>query len=283
MCSMQLPQPDFFIPDSVSEAEAQARCSHLAIGAHQDDLEFMAYHGISVCYEEENSWFGGIVCTDGGGSSRAGKYAHYTDAEMRLTRAEEQRQAASLGKYSFVNQLGWASSAIKDPALRRPIVDQLEAIFLQTQPDLVYTHNPADKHLTHVAVCLAVVEAIRRVPPHSRPRQVYGCEVWRDLDWLPDEEKVALDVSAYPELAEKLNACFDSQIAGGKNYGEAVIGRRKANATFYSSHSIDMIDQLWFAMDLTPLSQNEELKIEEFVEGKLEAFRNSVINALQNG
>ncbi|MEM1222808.1 MAG: PIG-L family deacetylase [Verrucomicrobiota bacterium] len=277
---MQTPQSDFFVPDNVSKAEAQARCSHLAIGAHQDDLEFMAYHGISVCYEEENSWFGGIVCTDGSGSSRAGKYAHYTDAEMSVTRAEEQRQAARLGKYSFVDQLGWPSSAVKEAASRQSLIDQLEATFLQTQPDLIYTHNPADKHLTHVAVCLAVIEAIRRMPPYSRPKQVYGCEVWRDLDWLPDDEKVALDVSAYPDLAEKLNACFDSQIAGGKNYGEAVIGRRRANATFYSSHSVDQVDQLWFAMDLTPLSQNEELEIKEFVEEKLERFRTSVITAL---
>jgi len=58
-------------------------------------------------------------------------------------------------------------------------------------------------------------------------------------------------------LAEKLHACFASQIAGGKDYGKAVIGRRRANATFYDSHSVDTLDQLWFAMDLTPLIEDD--------------------------
>ena len=33
---------DLYIPDQISAPEAQARTSHLGIGAHQDDLEFMA-------------------------------------------------------------------------------------------------------------------------------------------------------------------------------------------------------------------------------------------------
>ncbi|MDG1242675.1 MAG: PIG-L family deacetylase, partial [Opitutae bacterium] len=172
------------------------------------------------------------------------------------------------------------SATIKDPEQRGTLVDQLEIILLQTQPDVLYTHNPADKHGSHIAVCLAVLEAVRRVPPYSRPKKVYGCEVWRDLDWLNDDDKVALDVSGNTELAEKLNACFDSQIAGGKNYGEAVMGRRKANATFFDSHSVDVIDQLWFAMDLTPLAEDDTLDLTEFVKAKITRFEDSVINGL---
>jgi LmbE family N-acetylglucosaminyl deacetylase len=271
---------DFFIPDDVVPPEAYARCSHLAIGAHQDDLEFMAFHGINSCYGDDGLWFGGVTCTDGGGSSRAGKYAGFTDDQMKTVRIDEQRQAARIGDYSFVNQLGLSSATIKDPEQRGTLVDQLEIILLQTQPDVLYTHNPADKHGSHIAVCLAVLEAVRRVPPYSRPKKVYGCEVWRDLDWLNEDDKVALDVSGNTELAEKLNACFDSQIAGGKNYGEAVMGRRKANATFFNSHSVDVIDQLWFAMDLTPLAEDDTLDLIEFVKAKITRFEDSVINGL---
>jgi LmbE family N-acetylglucosaminyl deacetylase len=271
---------DLFIPDGVVTPEAYARCSHLAIGAHQDDLEFMAFHGINSCYGDDVLWFGGVTCTDGGGSARAGKYAAFTDDQMKAVRLDEQRKAAEIGEYSFVNQLGLASSTIKDPELRGALVDQLETILLQSQPEVLYTHNPADKHGSHIAVCLAVLEAIRRVPPFSRPKKVYGCEVWRDLDWLSDDEKVALDVSGNTELAEKLNACFDSQIAGGKNYGDAVMGRRKANATFFDSHSVDVIDQLWFAMDLTPLCDDDTLDVKEFVQSKIERFEDSVLDGL---
>ena len=271
---------DLFIPDAVVAPEAYARCSHLGIGAHQDDLEFMAFHGISSCYDNDGLWFGGITCTDGGGSSRTGKYADTSDEEMQRIRAEEQRSAATIGQYSFVQQLGLSSAAIKDPQQRSALVDQVERILLQSQPELLYTHNPADKHATHVAVFLAVIEAIRRIPPYSRPKKVYGCEVWRDLDWLSPQDKIALDVSGHPELAKQLNACFDSQIAGGKNYGEAVLGRRKANATFHDSHSSDLIDQLWFAMDLTPLAEDDELSIHDFVESKLSAFTEEVLKGL---
>jgi LmbE family N-acetylglucosaminyl deacetylase len=271
---------DLFIPDDVVTPEAYARCSHLAIGAHQDDLEFMAFHGINSCYGDDGLWFGGVTCTDGGGSSRAGKYANFTDDQMKALRLEEQRNAAEIGEYSFVNQLGLASSTIKDSEQRGALVDHLETILLQTQPDVLYTHNPADKHGSHIAVCLAVLEAVRRVPPFSRPKKVYGCEVWRDLDWLCDDDKIALDVSGNTELAEKLNACFDSQIAGGKNYGEAVMGRRKANATFFNSHNIDIIDQLWFAMDLTPLAEDDTLDITEFVKARITRFEDSVVDGL---
>lgn len=280
MTDSSTPSSDLYIPDGVSAAEAQARTSHLGIGAHQDDLEFMAFHGISSCYEQEMHWFSGITCTDGGGSSRAGKYADHTDEQMKAVRMEEQRQAAQLGQYSFIQQLGLLSGTIKDPELRGTLVDELEALLLTTQPEILYTHNPADKHATHVAVCLAVIEAIRRVPPYSRPKKIYGCEVWRDLDWLSEADKIALDVSGHPELAQQLNACFDSQIDGGKNYGDAVIGRRKANATFYDSHSVDTVDQLWFAMDLTPLVEDDTLDLTDFVKDKMQRFQDSVLNGL---
>lgn len=273
-------QTDLFVPDNVGLPEAQARSSHLGIGAHPDDLEFMAYHGIATCYDEADAWFAGIICTDGGGSAREGPYAATSDAEMRAIRIEEQRRAAEIGRYSYVAQLGFPSAMVKDPGKRAPLVDILEQHLLCAQPEVLYTHNPADKHTTHIAVFHCVIEALRRIPPFSRPKKVYGCEVWRDLDWLCDEDKVALDVSAHPELAEKLNACFQSQIAGGKDYGRAVIGRRRANATFYDAHAVDTVDQLAFAMDLTPLIEDEAPSTEAFLEAKLDRFKATLLDAM---
>ena len=93
---------------------------------------------------------------------------------------------------------------------------------------------------------------------------------------------MALDVSGHPDLARALNDCFDSQIAGGKNYGDAVIGRRKANATFHQAHAVDVVDQLWFAMDLTPLCEDDTLSVSEFVAAKLERFSAAVRAPLQS-
>ena len=47
---------DIFIPDGKPRAEALARVTHLGIGAHQDDLEFMAFHGIAACFHSETEW-----------------------------------------------------------------------------------------------------------------------------------------------------------------------------------------------------------------------------------
>lgn len=271
---------DLYIPDHVSAAEAQARSSHLGIGAHQDDLEFMAYHGIATCYEQDSAWFSGITCTDGCGSARAGAFANKSDVEMAAIRVQEQRRAAKIGQYSYMMQLGLPSASIKDSNTRMELVDHLEHLLLVTQPEVLYTHNPADKHASHVAVFQATLDALRRIPPFSRPKQVYGCEVWRDLDWLEAEDKVALDVSQHPELAQLLNSCFESQIFAGKNYGEAVLGRRTAHATFHQSHSVDTVEKLCFAIDLTPLVEDDTIEVARFLRTKLERFSEAVLGQL---
>lgn len=271
---------DLYIPDHVSAAEAQARSSHLGIGAHQDDLEFMAYHGIATCYEQDSAWFSGITCTDGCGSARAGAFANKSDVEMAAIRVQEQRRAAKIGQYSYMMQLGLTSASIKDSNTRMGLVDHLEHLLLVTQPEVLYTHNPADKHASHVAVFQATLDALRRIPPFSRPKQVYGCEVWRDLDWLEAEDKVALDVSQHPELAQLLNSCFESQILAGKNYGEAVLGRRTAHATFHQSQSVDTVEKLCFAIDLTPLVEDDTIEVARFLRTKLERFSEAVLGQL---
>lgn len=271
---------DLYIPDQVSVAEAQARSSHLGIGAHPDDLEFMAYHGIATCYEQKDAWFSGITCTDGRGSARTGTFAKKSDSEMVAIRAKEQRRAAKIGRYGYMAQLGIASSVIKNPRTRTKLVDKLEYLLIVTQPEVLYTHNPADRHASHVAVFYAALEALRRIPPNSRPKKVYGCEMWRDLDWLEPEDKVALDVSDYPELAQRLSNCFKSQIEGGKNYANAILGRREANATFYHSHLVDTCKRLCYAIDLTPLVENDSLTARDLINDKIKRFTKAVLDQL---
>ena len=62
MASAQL-----FVPDGLAAGPALARTTHMAIGAHQDDLEIMAYDGIIKCFQQTDKWFCGIVVTNGSG------------------------------------------------------------------------------------------------------------------------------------------------------------------------------------------------------------------------
>ena len=269
------PKARIFIPDARPQPEALARVTHLGIGAHQDDLEFMAFHGILECFAKDDRWFGGVTCTDGAGSSRTGPYANFTDAAMMAIRRKEQDTAALIGGYGAMIQLDYPSSAVKSPTDTSLKEDLLE-ILTATLPETVYTHNPADKHDTHIGVTIAALQAIREMPAASRPKKVIGCEVWRALDWLPDDEKVLMDVSGRDNLAAALNGVFDSQIAGGKRYDLATLGRRSANATFFDSHATDASNQLIFGIDLTPLITDDTKDIVTFVCDTIDRFNADV-------
>jgi len=266
------------IPDQRDDVGALARTTHLGIGAHPDDLEFMALHGILACHQRDDQWFGGVTCTDGRGSAQS-PGSSLSVEELTARRHAEQEEAARIGAYSFIAQLGYSSAEAKDLSDHR-LTDDLVHMLSQCRPRIVYTHNPADKHDTHIAVMARTVEAIRRLPHDQRPGQLLGCEVWRDLDWLNDEDKVLLDVSSQPELADRLAAVFASQMEGGKRYDLAVRGRERANATFLTSHHADGSPAVWLAMDLTPLIVEDRISIIQFVNGHLARFKNDVMNKL---
>ena len=259
-------ESDIFVPDGLPPEAAVARTTHLGIGAHPDDLEFLAAHGILACFGRDDRWFTGVTVTDGAGSARTGRYARFTDAELVVVRRREQRKAAVIGEYAAMLQLGYTSAEVKTPGNTGPADDLLE-ILQAARPDVVYLHNPADKHDTHVAVLARSIEAIRRLPAEARPGTVYGCEIWRDLDWVPDARKIALPVSAQPNLQAALNGVFDSQISGGKRYDLAVMGRRLAHATFFESHAADAETGLTFAVDLSPLCRDNGPTLEAFTIG----------------
>lgn len=278
---MQLSQPlaNIYVPDGSASTDALARVTHLCVGAHQDDIEIMAYAGIADCLELPGKAFGGVVVTNGAGSPRTGAYAHLSDAQMQTVRREEQRTAARLGRYAIQLQLAHPSSSVK-MSEHPGVVADLAEVFNGCRPEVVYLHNPADKHDTHVAVLLRCIEALRALPPARRPVRVLGCEVWRDLDWLLDTDKAALDAGRRPELAAELLKAFDSQVSGGKRYDLAAMGRRAAHATFHASHVTDHCQGITWAMDLTPLVEDVELRIEDYVGDFIARLENDVRNRL---
>ncbi len=271
---------DIHVPDATPPDEAIARTTHLGIGAHQDDLEIMAFHGILAAYGQSDAHFTGVTVTDGAGVPRTGRFAEYTDAEIVAIRREEQRCAADLGRYAAQIQLGYTSAAIKDSGNASPVAD-LGAILETARPRVVYTHNLADKHDTHVAVALRVIEAIRRMPEATRPEILYGCEVWRGLDWLPDDAKVALDVSGGGDLQARLIAVFEAPLAGGKRYDLAAPGRQRANATYHHAHEVDAAQALAFAIDMSPLIVDPTADPLSHTQAMLEAFTQDVTARIQ--
>lgn len=266
---------EIFIPDNGPIEEAILRTTHMGVVAHQDDLEIVTYDGILKCFGSNENWFSGITVTNGSGSARDGIYAKYSDEDMQKVRKIEQKKAAAMGEYSAVAFLDYSSSAVRDPKNQNPKED-IKNLLQIAKPSVVYTHTLADKHDTHVAVALRTIQALRELPDGLKPECVYGCEGWRDLDWMVDSDKVVFDVSARENLADALIGIFDSQISGGKRYDLATLGRRRAHATYHASHGIDTATSLIYGMDLTPLIKDTSLDIEKYIEKYIKRFAEEI-------
>jgi hypothetical protein len=169
--------------------------------------------------------------------------------------------------------LDHVSADVKQAACPALAAD-LGAVLSAVRARWVYTHNPADRHDTHVAVALHTVQALRANP--SVVERVLGCEGWGGLDWLQAQDKVVLDVSTVEDRLIPLIGAFDSQIAGGKRYDLAAAGRKRANATFLESHAADRSSAVEYAMDLTPLVRDPTLDVRRWTLQLVERFARDV-------
>jgi LmbE family N-acetylglucosaminyl deacetylase len=269
---------EVFVPDGGDPEAALASVTHLGIGAHADDLEIMAYHGIRCGLDDPAARFGGVVCTDGAGATRAGAFTGATNHEMRLIRADEQREAARRGGYAAIVQLAHPSSAVKQ-GVAPAVVSELAAVLDAARSDVVYTHNPMDAHVTHLGVCAATLEAIRGLPAEARPRRVLGCEGWRGLDWLAAADKRWLELGKDSEHWSSLIESFASQLAG-RPFASGALGRAHANAVFREAYSEGGDEQAWLAVDLTPVVQEGGPDLVSFVREHLERFQAEVTTAV---
>jgi LmbE family N-acetylglucosaminyl deacetylase len=273
------PGAELFVPDGTPSAQAFSRTTHLGIGAHADDLELMAIDGIVAGYTSEERWFSGVCVTDGAGSPRAAGETPVSDEQIRTTRRGEQKRAAELGRYGALVLLDHPSTAVKDTA-NEAVVRDLVRILRATRAEVLYTHNLADAHDTHVAVALAVVAACRALDASERPRRVIGCEVWRDLDWLPADAKVAMAVDGHEALETALIRVFESQLGSGKRLDAGAVGRRRANAAFHEIRRADAHEAVVWGMDLTRAAHGE-LEPAELVQRHLESFASDVRSRLE--
>jgi LmbE family N-acetylglucosaminyl deacetylase len=279
LMKLNKPEAEIYVPDGIAVEPALARTTQMAFAAHQDDLEIMSFQGILQCFGKDDEWYTGVVVTNGAGSPRDDLYANYTDEEMRKVRKLEQKKAAFVGEYAAQALLDYTSSEVKDAA-NTEVVDELVRLLEAAKPEVVYTHNLADKHDTHVGVAVKVVQAVRKLSPEARPKKLYGCEVWRGLDWMNDEDKVVFDVDAHENIAAAVLGVFDSQICGGKRYDLATLGRRRGYATYYASHGTDSSGQLAFSMDLTPLMMDPMMDIKAYVDSYVQRFAQDVASRL---
>lgn len=273
----QLDHAVMYTPSGTAYTDALAKTTHLAIGAHQDDLEIMAIEGILTCYDDPEKYFSGVIVNDGAGAPRAGAFADYTNDQMAAARIDEQKNAADIGQYESVALLGYTTAEVKDSTDTR-VVSDLCSVLKYAQPEIMYTHNLLDKHDAHVAVALKTIDALRKTPLEYRPQRLLGCEVWRDLDWLVGDDKIVMDSSEHHALQEALLEVFKSQVAGGKRYDLAAMGRRCAHATYLEPLQVDEVKGAVFGIDMTPLIQDDSLDVETYAMEFLDRLKDDCID-----
>lgn len=273
---MELEKGIIYYPKNRKEGKVK----YLCICAHQDDNEIMAVDGILKGYYSRKYSFALVVTADGGGSARTGEFKDYTDEMMKKVRIEEQKEASEIGRYHSLYLLNYTSKEIKQKD-NEQIVQEYIKIIKELKPEVIYTHSILDKHPTHIGVVLKVIEALRRLPKKEQPKLFYGCEVWRGLDWINDERKVGFDVSRNERLQKRILDVFRSQIAGGKAYTKASIGRRYANATYYRSHNVDTYKMVSYGIDLKPLLDNPNQSIREFALFFVEDLKEEIGSLIQ--
>lgn len=262
---------DKFIPSTATGKTIK----YLAIAAHKDDVEMMAFDGI---VKGQGQWgFGAAVLTNGGDCPRCAEYAGLSREDMSELRTAEQKRAAEKGAYEALWLAELNSDEVKNPSPQL-FATLLDILRENPRLEALYVHNPFDRHPTHVAACKAALKAVEMLDEAQKPKAVYGCEVWRDLDWLPQKYKTAFDVQGYEGFSAELMSCFASQNSA-KRYDVASLARRRVNATYGESHSVNFSDSVIFAVDLKPLSEGGE-NLSDFAKKVLSDFSDEIFNIL---
>lgn len=267
---MNLPGAMVHVPGGGDPLAALAAVTDLGVVAHPDDLELLLAAPLLECRDDPTRRFCGVVCTDGAGSVRPDAMADLDEAAFVAVRAAEQVAAAEAAGMTVV-LLGVSSADARDTgAARHGLVEALVEVASRCRPEVVHTHDPADAHLTHVAVATAIITALRQLPPEARPRRLVGWEGWRGLGWLAEDRQVRADLGDGVDDALALARHHVSQLAG-KRYDLAVAGRWQANATFAAQRSADDAAALALGVELTPLL-DDAVDPATFLAGLVAAF-----------
>lgn len=236
-----------YIPDNKKLETALKRVKHWAIVAHQDDAEIISGH---LLYKKRKD-FGVIVLTNGAGSLRSKKTKRLSESKIIEIRNKEQEKAALLGGYSIVIQMNLPSGIVKGKRSRRVALGELKSYLLGSKAESIVTHSPFDRHETHRSVVGVLIDLFSSIEMRRYPRSILGVEVWGNLDWLPEDEKIYLPIKN-PKFVCKLLSSYRSQNETGKLFHLGTVARMAANATFSESIEGSEGGHFLLAHDLVP-------------------------------
>lgn len=163
----------------------------LAIGAHPDDIEF-GCGGTLIKYARQGHEVFLLVMTDGSGGGDV------------TTRRQEQAESARILR---VTKMFWGEYPDTAIPLDRPLIQRVEGIIQEVQPDFILVHYLDDTHQDHRHLATATVTATRyarNVLFYEGPTsQNFAPSVFVDLDSVL-EDKIAT-LKAHGSQVSKTN------------------------------------------------------------------------------
>ena len=172
----------------------------LVVAAHADD-EALGCGGTIARHVAEGDIVHAVFLADGV-SARAGSDSH--ELAQRLAATEQARQVLGIATTTF---LGLPDNGLDSLPLIE-IIQPLEKVICQINPQIIYTHHYGDLNVDHRIAHQAVMTACRATPDSS-VREIYAFEVMSSTEWssvglAPFLPNLFVDISAY--LAIKLQA-----------------------------------------------------------------------------
>jgi len=172
----------------------------LVVAAHSDDEALGCGGAIARHVADKDSV--DVVFLADGVTSRTG--ANTPGMAQRLAAAESARKILGITNSHY---LGLPDNRLDSLPLI-DIVQPLEKIISDIQPDIVYTHHHGDLNVDHRIACQTVLTACRPLPSQS-VRAIYGYEVVSSTGWGVGHDSgfvpnVYVDITLY--LNKKIEA-----------------------------------------------------------------------------
>lgn len=172
----------------------------LIVAAHADD-EALGCGGTIARHVAEGDTVHAVFLADGV-SSRKGVVA--PELEQRLAATEQARQVLGIATTTF---LGLPDNRLDSLPLIE-IIQPLEGLMRQINPQVIYTHHYGDLNVDHRIAQQAVMTACRSIPG-SAVKEIYAFEVMSSTEWssvglMPFLPNMFIDISDF--LAVKMHA-----------------------------------------------------------------------------
>ncbi len=185
----------------------------LAIGAHPDDIEF-GCGGTLIKYGRQGHELFLLVMTDGAGGGDTVMRRREQEVSARIIRAAK---------------LFWGGCSDTALPLDRTLIQQLERVIQEIEPDFIFVHHQDDTHQDHRNLAISTVTATRYTRNvlffEGPTTQNFSPSVFVNIDSVLDEKVASLEAHASQVSKTNIEGLSIVDIARSSAHFRGIQGR----------------------------------------------------------